>query len=411
MDISLSVQETNKLRAQLGLSLIPVPGENGGMASGARSETKPDKEYENFLEAEKKSKKEQTSHDLQDRITQTKSDLKRRQLESGETLISQLDKEDVADDDWLASLGAPKKRSTKKKAMVRTQEDTLEGVAVAHDKEEYGQFINENDETVFTLKDKGVLDDGEDELESSELNERLKVKRVLDAKSKKKDVEEEQVDGFRIGEVVPKPKQTKKPPVSLLLDLDDEAPVVSDYVAPVMKKLKKKVQNKRKNSNEDLKEADFKKVKLINEDLEKDDEIEMNNFLAASRRRRQEKKLVVAHEQPTVGDGQTVLDEDAEFLENLKPVAEDAVPEVEADSVPAQPKVDLESISAKLDVLHDKVDDNMGIGSALKLLRETPYEKSNTSQINLVYTDDDGKVLTTKEAYKYLSHKFHGHRK
>ncbi|KAG7772849.1 hypothetical protein KL930_004908 [Ogataea haglerorum] len=432
MEVSLSVEETNQLRAKLGLPLISTvdkplaaqkrgnsPDETNklrsqlGLSLITSEKTDNDPEYENYKKLEDARIKQERLDELQQRISKTKSDLQRRKLESGETLLARLDKEEINDDEWLAKLGTPRERNLTRKRKSTIEDDDLLGVNVAHSKEDYAELLGESQEVVFTLKDKSVFDEEEDELENHELVKRKRVKEALEGqvKEKKTDDNNGQDNGFKIGEKIIPKKQTKK---LVLLDLDDDEQESqpSDYSAPVIKKLKCGVRNKRRDK-EELKEANFQQLKLINEDLEKDDDIELNRFLSASRRQRQESRpIAIEEERPEIGA--VVLDEDADFLEKLN--GDDAVEDTVMGRDAAdtrESKASLTHVSEKLAVLHDEVDANMGLSRTLKLLKDRSElaPKSDGSRINLVYRDDKGKVLSQKEAYKYLSHRFHGHKK
>ncbi|KAG7885927.1 hypothetical protein KL938_000959 [Ogataea parapolymorpha] len=435
MEVSLSVEETNQLRAKLGLPLISTGDKSSGtkrknndldetnkirsqlglpLITSEKADNDP--EYENYRRVEDERMKQKQLDELQQRISKTKSDLHRHKLESGETLLARLDKEENTDDEWLAKLGTSQQVKVTHKRKATLEDDDLQGVRVAHNKEDYAELLGESQEVVFTLKDKSVFDEEEDQLESHELAKRRRVKEFLEGqvKENKNGDNKEQDNGFKIGEKIIRKRQTKKL-VSLDLDDDEQESQPSDYSAPVIKRLKTKVRNKR-SDKEELKEANFQRLKLINEDLEKEDDIELNKFLSASRRQRQESRPI-AIEEHQQEEGAVVLDEDADFLEKLN--GDDIVEKSEKGEEVAEvadttgSNSSLTHVSEKLTVLHDEVDANMGLSRTLKLLKDRAElaSKSEGSKINLVYRDDKGKVLNQKEAYKYLSHRFHGHKK
>ncbi|KAG7812126.1 hypothetical protein KL921_001358 [Ogataea angusta] len=432
MEVSLSVEETNQLRAKLGLPLIstsdkPSIKEKKGIPLGETNKIRSqlglplitsekadnDPEYENYRKLEDERMKQKQLDELQQRLSKTKSDLQRRKLESGETLLARLDKEEINDDEWLAKVGTSQEKKVSRKRKATSEDDDLQGVSVAHNKEDYAELLGESEEVVLTLKDKSVFDEDKDELENYELAKRRRVKEFLEGQVKEKKIEDnkEQDNGFKIGEKIIPRKQTKML-VSLDFDDDEQDSQPSDYSAPVIKKLKSKVRNKR-NDKEELKEANFQQLKLINEDLEKEDDIELNKFLAASRRQRQESRPIVIEENHQE-EGGVVLDEDADFLEKLNGSNTIEEPKkVQKVGDATQSKAGLTHVSEKLAVLHDEVDANMGLSRTLKLLKDRSElaPNSNASNVNLVYRDDKGRVLNQKEAYKYLSHRFHGHKK
>ncbi|KAG7881887.1 hypothetical protein KL925_001981 [Ogataea polymorpha] len=432
MEVSLSVEETNQLRAKLGLPLISTNDRPSGdkredndldetnkirshlglpLITSEKADNDP--EYENYRRAEDERRKQKQLDELQQRIAKTKSDLHRRKLESGETLLARLDKEENTDDEWLAKLGTSQQVKVARKRKAKLEDDDLQGVSVAHSKEDYAELLGESQEVVFTLKDKSVFEEEEDQLESHELANRRRVKEFLgnQVNGDKDSDNKEQDNVFRLGEKIIPKKQTKKL-VSLDLDDDEQESQSSDYNAPVIKRLKSKVRNKR-SDKEELKEANFQRLKLINEDLEKEDDIELNKFLSASRQQRQQSRPIAIEERQQE-EGAVVLDEDADFLEKLN--GDDTVEKTEkvedvADTT--EPSSSLTHVSEKLAVLHDEVDANMGLSRTLKLLKDRAEltSRSDGSKINLVYRDDKGRVLNQKEAYKYLSHRFHGHKK
>ncbi|KAG7894178.1 hypothetical protein OGATHE_000916 [Ogataea polymorpha] len=432
MEVSLSVEETNQLRAKLGLPLISTNDRSSGdkredndldetnkirshlglpLITSEKADNDP--EYENYRRAEDERRKQKQLDELQQRIAKIKSDLHRRKLESGETLLARLDKEENTDDEWLAKLGTSQQVKVARKRKAKLEDDDLQGVSVAHSKEDYAELLGESQEVVFTLKDRSVFEEEEDQLESHDLANRRRVKEFLgnQVNGDKDSDNKEQDNVFRLGEKIIPKKQTKKL-VSLDLDDDEQESQSSDYNAPVIKRLKSKVRNKR-SDKEELKEANFQRLKLINEDLEKEDDIELNKFLSASRQQRQQSRPIAIEERQQE-EGAVVLDEDADFLEKLN--GDDTVEKTEkvedvADTT--EPSSSLTHVSEKLAVLHDEVDANMGLSRTLKLLKDRAEltSRSDGSKINLVYRDDKGRVLNQKEAYKYLSHRFHGHKK
>ncbi|OWB77446.1 hypothetical protein B5S32_g1611 [[Candida] boidinii] len=248
----------------------------------------------------------------------------------------------------------------------------------------------------------------------------------------------------------------------------------NDYKTVKFKKINKKLlknKNKRKiiNDNDDdneiKEEKIFKKVKLSefsNSEIDFDRD-ELSNFINKNR----SKKITVkdSEREDEAGivngkdlsddndDGGIIIDEDEEFFGTLKVSPEDEVSidkgiEESKDTTVATPTVSFsemdtrkdtpKDISKDTDKLDEKIenvihkdsvneDDSVGLGSMLKLLNQNKNTKNTTNNkkenknfkidnnynpnIKIRYTDDKGKELDKKQAFKYLSHKFHGFKK
>ncbi|KAI5956485.1 hypothetical protein KGF54_000960 [Candida jiufengensis] len=155
--IELSIEETNKLRKSLGLQPIPTePTESN---------------YQSI-----QSQNSNQDNDLSKRIAKAKVSSTKRKL-----MEIQSDEEELDTDNWLNNLG--KEHSTKKQKIETKNTDNHDEVnaKINHNLEELNTLKN-ND--ILTLQDSNILDDeeGEDLLTNEKLTQALKVKNKLKEK-------------------------------------------------------------------------------------------------------------------------------------------------------------------------------------------------------------------------------------
>ncbi|OUM51174.1 hypothetical protein BVG19_g261 [[Candida] boidinii] len=239
----------------------------------------------------------------------------------------------------------------------------------------------------------------------------------------------------------------------------------SDYKTVKFKKINKKLlknKNKRKivtndddeNENEIKEQKIFKKVKLSefnNSEIDFDRD-ELSNFINKNRSKKvivkdfeNEKEMGIDNKEDLSDDGGIIIDEDEEFFGTLKVSPEDEVSSNNSslgskDTIRVTPSVspsetypskDADKLEVKIEnVIHkdsvNEEDDSVGLGSMLRLLNQNKNEVNNNGKnanknfkvdnnynpdIKIRYTDDKGKELDKKQAFKYLSHKFHGFKK
>ncbi|GMF99961.1 unnamed protein product [[Candida] boidinii] len=237
----------------------------------------------------------------------------------------------------------------------------------------------------------------------------------------------------------------------------------SDYKTVKFKKINKKLlknKNKRKivtnddDENEIKEQKIFKKVKLSefnNSEIDFDRD-ELSNFINKNRSKKvivkdfeNEKEMGIDNKEDLSDDGGIIIDEDEEFFGTLKVSPEDEVSSNNSslgskDTIRVTPSVspsetypskDADKLEVKIEnVIHkdsvNEEDDSVGLGSMLRLLNQNKNEVNNNGKnanknfkvdnnynpdIKIRYTDDKGKELDKKQAFKYLSHKFHGFKK
>lgn len=161
-EISCSVAETNRIRLSLGLKpLQEGPGEAAAEADAHRLRTRPQHDVD----------------DVRGRIRHAKE----QRLLDAKFQGKKLAEDDEDHDDverWVKrSRNGPKRVQDERKERMEPHPSGLEGVAIRGLNHEW----NEGDQAVLTLKDRGVLDEDEDELELAE-----KVQELAKQKAKRK---------------------------------------------------------------------------------------------------------------------------------------------------------------------------------------------------------------------------------
>ncbi|GMG52117.1 unnamed protein product [Ambrosiozyma monospora] len=464
---SLSIEETNKLRAQVGLPLIPLEDELD------EKQTKEANEYNNYENLQYSKHKTDKINELKQRLNDTKNSLKKQKLMDSGTLLDRIE-DQKTDDDWLKSLGKTtikkkKKSSSKKKDDDPAVNDDLDGLNIKHDKGNFEELLGSGNDVVLTLKDKGVLDEGdsEDELENLKLKEEFKIQETLKERFRQKKVDTESEfrnSGFdmagdgqiREGSFDLKEVQNKKASELNLKDQDnkkrklvvfendddsDDEPA-SDYERVSKKKFKKlkKTKSQRVKRDSDITQKELKKVEFINEDLENEDNAELSSFIDVARRKKQKTRKPIdfspgEDEEPESRKFDTknpgiVISEELDFISAIK--ADDPDDSTrsklvinkknnlsEEENNNKSPYPETKHSSNLTGFLYDdpasKMTTSLGLSETLKLLKskERPADKSSGDKklIKITYRDDDGNVLDAKGAFKYQSHKFHGFKK
>lgn len=194
----ISLEETNRLRVSLGLKPIPEssattePSASGSSTSYADQEEQAYKNWKQLKDLEN-SKKRQES--VQEKIIEKKEEAaRRRAVNSAKSLTENAGNESTLD--WIKKMqnaqkqnttgglkvssatSKNKKQATKSPTPPEYSSEDINGLKVAHDIEE----IELGKDVVLTLKDRSVLDDEEDVLESADLVAQEQLKKRLDAK-------------------------------------------------------------------------------------------------------------------------------------------------------------------------------------------------------------------------------------
>lgn len=189
----ISLEETNKLRASLGLKPIPIPSAAPDSAPSATSTSYVDQEeqaYKNWQQMKNAEDTKKRKETIEEKIKQKQEEaLRRRAMGAAKTLTQEATNQSTVD--WLKKMqNAQKKNASgginvtnkpskpQKPALSEYTADDLKGIKVAHDIDE----LDAGRDIVLTLKDGSVLDDEDDVLESSDLVSKEKLKKKLDAK-------------------------------------------------------------------------------------------------------------------------------------------------------------------------------------------------------------------------------------
>ncbi|VEU19339.1 DEKNAAC100104 [Brettanomyces naardenensis] len=465
MQLSLTVEETNKLRIQVGLIPIPIEGKDAehGVEGGIKAQG--GSAYTTKVVDFSSNESDKKFDSLRKSLSKAKNDLLKEKYISRGGILDRISTDENRDEkEWLSGVGKKvhkkKRLRFKKKEEVNVGDSDTEGLNVAHNSREFKEYLEKGGEVVLTLKDKSVNDESadEDELENPELAEKQRIRQSLKERSKGRSMdlgdEEQPSSSFKLGasdglngdestEHLEQPKSKLKRKLIIFDDSDDDDDELvpkSDYSKP--KKIKKIKRSDRDDNEKRRKRRDnfalgkeaFKKIELVNEDLENEDSHELNSFMSATRKTRQEGREIVknvselvptasSEERAEESDDGLVVDEDLEFLSRIdtRPSDGDERGEKEIWDVEDEPEGEqnpkssahIERIGKILNDAETSNSGSLGISAALKLFESEGSDKSGKSAngINLVYTDDNGKVLSPKEAYKYLSHKFHGFKK
>lgn len=307
----MSIEETNKIRAALGMKLLPVANRISNLEFKSPASTAQDTEQDlgSTLET-----RQAASYDNWKKV-QDEADEKRRREQRREALKKERDAAqrfakiegkglaDEADDDmdtrgWLISGKKRQKKIEKERArilqkeleerenQVQYTEKDLAGKRVGH---ELGSF--EDGDQILTLRDAAVDgEDDEDELENVELREHEKRKERQELKKKKpvydpNEVDEmgekkllsqydEEIDGkkrkkFTLGDsssfsnTVPGEGSGSSRGVKFSLDFEIEDKPISDYVEPSEIKIRKP-KNKKDKSKKKQRAVDDDDVRATN---------------------------------------------------------------------------------------------------------------------------------------------------
>lgn len=305
-EIELSIAETNKLRAQLGLPLIPI--------SEGKEEKSPERDSSELtIEQTNKLRASLGLRQLEDappkRKNATPSNAKSAANRVSATqVLADLYKE-VDTDAWLEGLGKGKK-STKEPETILAQDDDEPQVEVAHDAKVLAEVA---DGDVFTLEDLDLLGEGNDVLSNEKL---AKV-----SKQKQDETERKKIDRLRFGakvsfeldddtessgpvvirgtsiDISEKPDSPLKSIHTVSTPLFQDEPV-EEKTGPVkMKKLKmKKPKQKRKAIDDSIKVTEPMVTQTLLEE-EPEDAEELEAILSASRDKKVKRRKLMSAEE------------------------------------------------------------------------------------------------------------------
>ncbi|KAI9302411.1 SART-1 protein [Cunninghamella echinulata] len=205
---SISLEETNALRAKLGLPALGGGGEESGSDQEEQHIDKDQQAYENYQKAKEEKEKEARAKEIRDRIERSKNRKQQQAKLKGKGLAD----DDEDDDSALAWIKKSRQRekqlaeqrakeleamdesfessgstisSKKKNNVPKYKASDLKGLKVGHDLSEF----QEGQETILTLKDRGILDEGDDgsddELTNVNIEDAERLKKNLETKKQK----------------------------------------------------------------------------------------------------------------------------------------------------------------------------------------------------------------------------------
>ncbi|KAK9453519.1 SART-1 protein [Dipodascopsis uninucleata] len=190
-DESLSIEETNRLRLSLGLRPIPIESRTGSDASVQEKVKTRDDDEEAVANWRAKYEQEKKNAELEatrQRIQRAKERVERLKYLEGKSLGD----DDNEDDSALAWI--KKTRRNKKQVRISMADDEVEetskvyssadlkGLRVGHSLDEISGM---DDDVILTLKDRGVLEEGEDELISEVLDAKRRAEKNIENRKKK----------------------------------------------------------------------------------------------------------------------------------------------------------------------------------------------------------------------------------
>jgi U4/U6.U5 tri-snRNP-associated protein 1 len=253
--MSLSIEETNALRIKIGLKPL--------------QETKTEKKLSEN-ESHKPAQKQVDVEDIKSRIEKAKWLRKERELKRVKTLgeSSEEDSEEDAASFVEKSRKLEKEKQLAKEKMKKLQQEEeeresnavdLTGMIIAHDQDSFSETP-----IILTLADKGIMDEGEDELENINMME--DEKRIYNKKQEKRSFSynvydsidnpdsallnqydnetfEESKKKFRLNEVK-KEEIKKNDPSKTMYDLDEEKKFMNEYKSEKVKIKKRKIKEK-----------------------------------------------------------------------------------------------------------------------------------------------------------------------
>ncbi|CAI4211602.1 unnamed protein product [Parascedosporium putredinis] len=347
-----TLEETNKLRAKLGMKPLPVPG---AAAADSGDEQEPlDYLDARTAEAGQNFQKLRDEEDARRKRDERAAAIKKaREKAQRHALLEGKGLGDAEEDLKLRKLEEEQAAAeAQAAAAVQYTSRDLAGVKVAH---EVSQFVD-GDEQILTLKDATIdqYEEEGDELENLGIREHEKLKKNLDLKKKKTDYNPMDLDDMDTSNVLSKydeeidGEKRKSAPVAasrnqaaVNLDIIDEnAAPSSDYLnaseIKVKKPKKKKTKSSRQKAEEDEKmqvdtsaQENAKKRRMEDVNLVDDDDLQLalsmqrKNALKKRKRVRPEdiaKELQEADETeaPPEESGGLVIGEVSEFVAGIK---------------------------------------------------------------------------------------------
>lgn len=177
--ISLSIEETNKLRQKIGLPLLPTTTTTTTNISSDSTE------YKNYEDYERERLQNLKNNQLIERINIAKFNSNKRKFLTNETIIDNA--EDLDTDDWLNNLGesteSSKPHKKQKTTIVKSNQNDTGPITtiIGHTTKEL-QSLGNNE--ILTLKDTDLINDDDEDgtgsiLMNQDLSNKAKLKRNL----------------------------------------------------------------------------------------------------------------------------------------------------------------------------------------------------------------------------------------
>lgn len=383
--IRISLEETNRIRSKLGLKLI----------SGQ------DEERQNYIAMVEAANKQKTDDLLRDSLSAKRSQLKRRNQVNKGGILERDGGEVLSLQDWLGQIGkvsscdvslgddeTEKHRTKSKKLSFKSKTKDVDG--------------KENDEQAS--EDTAVATNNLDnELRSTQNAHAEKTQSQIDQQKQLESIEKAE------------PSAKKRKLVSLKSLSDDElsdSQTNRDVAKPKFKKAKKKVKAQQRVKDLDI---DFKPVELVN--VEEEDDENLESLLANKRTQKLTEKAIADEAEEVTNQKGELIQENLFFLDNIKAEniktddlkTEETITQLSKDRSPNITAESSELAQRVSNIIRDQEkDESFSISSMLSHLKESNTEAEDKDEIKIKYTDNDGNELSTVEAFKFMSRKFHG---
>lgn len=348
-EIELSLEETNKLRAQIGLPLIEEEKPKHILQKSGNLEQNEGLSVEETnklrlslglkpIETENSGQKLVERLEKSEKLGKSVGILEREKLETSQFAPkTPIFYNEVETESWLENVG--KNSLNGVKLEVSRQEeihDSGVSVRVAHSTEELS-LLKEGE--VFVLEDNGVLEENGDVLANEKLTKDAKLRGDIREKRKQESLqfgkyddesESESVHAVMEGStiILSEPKKEKTPPKGNTVHISGLFDDLEEEKKPVkMKRMKKKISKKRQRVETEIDDS----VPMVTTSLDVDDFVEddLESMLAVTRKEKQrQRKMMTAEEiasevqlhrlldvQKEIGG--FVYDDTTDFLESL----------------------------------------------------------------------------------------------